>query len=372
MQTNAERHNAVIASARDQGICKPVTGNTKRGKPKEHTNWVITVWKNPREFGEACRKAIEEGEWLRYCVGQVERAPTTGKEHFQGYLQCTRSMSMGSISTRLSGFGIHLELRHGTHKQARDYCRKEETRVSEPIEIGTPITKGQGQRTDLEQVTDRLSTGESILDVGTEHPTTYVKYHKGLHALINLQEEKKIRDGKMPKRAVKVETFWGPPGYGKSRRAMYENPDHYVLSHQGGSNTIWFDGYYGQQTLIIDEFNGQIPYRYFLQLIDPHPTMQWVQIKHGRAIPQWTKVIITTNVNPDIWYKEEVTGGYEGSALQRRIETEGIIRYFSSRWNPPAIEPPTPTLAQEMPLIEDYDGPTFEFMDLLNDFNDQE
>lgn len=43
----------------------------------------------------------------------------------------------------------HLEKRRGTVTEARDYCRKEDTREAGPFEVGTH-TDGQGERSDLD------------------------------------------------------------------------------------------------------------------------------------------------------------------------------------------------------------------------------
>jgi hypothetical protein len=72
----------------------------------------------------------------RYFVCQVEKAPTSDREHVQGYLALRTAARMGSVKTLLKDQTVHLEPMKGTSEEARDYCMKEDTRVCGPLEIG--------------------------------------------------------------------------------------------------------------------------------------------------------------------------------------------------------------------------------------------
>lgn len=92
------------------------------------TAWVFTLHK-PVSVRECA-------EWpnVRYIVWQHERAPRSGADHLQGYVVFNSPMcfeSLKAIDKR-----IHWEPRYGTHAQARDYCKKEYTRVAGPWEEG--------------------------------------------------------------------------------------------------------------------------------------------------------------------------------------------------------------------------------------------
>ena len=112
------------------------------------------------------------------------------------------------------------------------------------------------------------------------------------------------------------EWIYGESGTGKSQYAFKDfNLDtHYKWKHDNG----WWDGYKGQETVIIDNFRGQIPYDQLLQLIDKF--LYKVSRRGREPTPFLAKhVIITSILNPkDIYYnryKEESL-----AQLYRRIK----------------------------------------------------
>lgn len=122
-------------------------------------DWVIT-WNNPPFSGtddQIISKAkaffgekIESGD-LVYAAFQLERG-ANNTLHLQGYFQFSRNQRI-SAGRRMCP-GSYLEQRKGSHDQARDYCRKEDTRAegTEPVELGEARKEGAGRRTDLEDV----------------------------------------------------------------------------------------------------------------------------------------------------------------------------------------------------------------------------
>lgn len=358
------------------------TVSNKRPRAKETANYVFTCHEGYNTIEESARSLVELGR-LRYLCGQLERCPTTGKEHFQGYLQLRRSATLGSVRKMFAerGSKFHLEPRLGTHEQAVAYCTKEETRAGIPIYIGIPC-KGQGTRTDLEEATDLLLQGTKVRDVALEHPTAFVKYHRGFERLAALVADKPRTED----RKVEVIVYWGPTGTGKTRRAKYENPrdQRYDLSPQASGQVVWFDGYSGQPTILIDEFRGQIPFQYLLRLIDPHPSLEYVQVKGGSVPAQWTRVVITSNIHPKYWYNEDVMrregGKYEGGPLERRVEIEGKLIKMDTAWVPPEPEPTDEAAAialmdLSLPSLPSLDSPTYQLTeadidDLLEGLDD--
>lgn len=204
---------------------------------------------------------------------------------------------------------LHYELRRGTVADARSYCTKEETRVLGPFEFGEP--SGQGTRNDLASATDIIRAGGSLKRVAEECPTVYTKFHKGLAALRNV-----LQDFGRGYAEKDVRLYYGPTGVGKTRRAYAEYPRLCRLPVPTRGAT-WFDGYDGQEVVLMDDYGGDCvyPFQFCLQLLDGYE-MQ-VPVKGGFIPWRPDVIIITSNVPVDLWYpniSQELV-----LALKRRI-----------------------------------------------------
>lgn len=94
-----------------------------------------------------------------------------------------------------------------------------------------------------------------------------------------------------------VYVFWGDTGTGKSR-------DAWQLAGMGAypknPRTKWWDGYRGQECVVIDEFRGDIDVANLLRWFDRYPVL--VEIK-GSSLPlSANKIWITSNLSPRQWY----------------------------------------------------------------------
>lgn len=94
---------------------------------------------------------------------------------------------------------------------------------------------------------------------------------------------------------------------------------------------MWFDGYSGQKTLILDDFSGDFcNYRFLLRLLDCYKMK--IEVKGGHAWAVWTTVVITTNVHPSGWYPHVDTTPLQRRIKEIRMSTEkGYYQLFD--WN---------------------------------------
>jgi len=273
------------------------------------TRWCFTYILPNGEDPEALCAQWAEAEGVGYLIAQMERAPSTGQLHIQGYCELTTHRSMSQLKDLFQTSRIHLERSRGTYEQNKTYCTKEDTREAGPWEFGEHLV--QGRRTDLGEVASMVIAGASFADIARAHPTTWIRYGKGVIALRAAVMDTP-RDW-----AADVHVFIGPTGTGKSRTAHAEGGDsRYILGDPAGK---WWDGYAGQETVIIDDYRGEIQFTYLLKLLDRYP-MQ-VQTKGG-----WTNLsakhwFITSNLELDEWYGANV----DLAPLRRRI-TE--VRHF--------------------------------------------
>lgn len=94
-----------------------------------------------------------------------------------------------------------------------------------------------------------------------------------------------------------VYVFYGPTGTGKSQTAWQEaGPDAYPKDPR----TKWWDGYVGQEHVVIDEFRGNIDIAHVLRWFDRYPVL--VENKGGTIPFRATKIWITSNLAPEAWY----------------------------------------------------------------------
>ena len=113
---------------------------------------------------------LEFPEDVRYAIWQTEKCPETGRLHYQGYLELAKPMRIVAVKNLLPQLeGAHFEPRRGTRDQARDYCRKAETKIDGPWEHGDFGAGGQGCRTDLLAVKEAIDAGASDLDIAEAH-----------------------------------------------------------------------------------------------------------------------------------------------------------------------------------------------------------
>ena len=107
-----------------------------------------------------------------------------------------------------------------------------------------------------------------------------------------------------------VEVIIGTPGSGKTRSVYDKEPEVYTVPIQQ-SNSVWFDGYQGQEAVLFDDFYGGIKYSNMLQLLDRYPIQ--VPIKGGYVNWRPKRIYITSNKDIETWYGSDIP------ALKRRI-----------------------------------------------------
>lgn len=239
----------------------------------------------------------------KYMVYQVELCPETAREHIQGYIELKKPCRMNAVKLLLNDPTVHLEVRRGTQQNAIDYCTKEATRRLPPIHLGAPAK--QGERNDITEVVEYMKAGATDLNLLEMNAGVYLKYYRGLRTIRNLLVKEKLKN----RTEIEVVVHVGPTGVGKSHRAWTENPDLYKLASY---EPIWFDGYEGESCILLDEFTGQLPYEFLLNMLDVWKMM--VPYKGGFYHKQWTKVVICSNYRPNTWYPNK-----SYSMLERRI-----------------------------------------------------
>ncbi len=263
--------------------------------------YVFTI-NNPEES----EKAWLLDQPFKFIVFQQERGEN-GTIHFQGWVVFTTPVRVPGARTLLGG-RAHVERQRGSDLEAYNYSTKNNTRINGPWETGIRPT-GQGSRSDLSSIQIALEEGWDLRDIVHEHFSSYVRYSTGIHRARML-----LRNGRAGPPEVFV--FWGTTGTGKTRRAIAESSNPYVVTPPTGAGHVcWWDGYDLHEDVIIDEFYGWLPWSLLLRLLDRYPVR--VRTNGGTVAFVARRIWITSNADPREWYRE---GRHiQWSTLARRI-----------------------------------------------------
>lgn len=221
---------------------------------------------------------------IRYIAYGEEVCPSTNRKHHQGWLYFDSDKeSIKQVSKMLGN--ANCRPCKGNIEQQENYCSKE----GHYTEIGICPNK-QGARTDLEEVKNNILNGLIKCDeIACEKPSLYHQYGRTLTKIEDIALRRKWRNWM-------TEGIWyyGETGCGKSEKAFenYNPLTHYKYTEE------WWDGYIGQETLIIDELRGDtIRFREILALADKHP--HYVKRRCREPIPFLAKqIIITSALHP--------------------------------------------------------------------------
>lgn len=271
-------------------------------------NWLFTI-NNPTESPQF--------DDVKYMIYQFEQGKE-GTVHIQGYVvfNCQKRQS----TVKLMEPRAHLEVRRGTHEQAKAYCSKTDTRVEGPIEEGSDEglgSKTPGKRSDLLMVKASLDAGAKDQQIANDYFGSWCRYNKSFtlyRSLVTVKRAWKTR----------VIVNWGVAGSGKSFSAHRDaGPDAYFKppGHK------WFEGYEGQENVIFDEFRGNwFDLSTLLRLLDAYPMR--VEFKGGSVEFVARTIWITSNIMPEAWYNVDII---QITALMRRL-TE--VHHFINAYQP--------------------------------------
>lgn len=266
------------------------------------------------------------------CYGE-EICPTTGTPHLQGYCYFKAAKSLSAASKYFPRG--HLVPAAGSSGQNKLYCSKDGIFH----EYGkAPLDSKDKGRMERDRWTDIVSLARNgdFEAVFRKYPDVYATR---LPVLENLHRKRPISlttlDGEM-----EHEWYVGATGSGKSKAARTENPGSYIKDPE----TVWWDDYDFQETVIIDDFDkyqksqgGQMK-RWLDRYVFP------AQVKGGYMSIRPKKIIVTSQYLPsEIWDDEKTI-----DAVNRRVR----LRYFGVA--PPSTPPRRMALPQ---LISEFGTP---------------
>ncbi|UPW41814.1 replication associated protein [Peromfec virus RodF5_43] len=244
----------------------------------------------------------------KYGVFGKELCPETKKPHLQGFGNLVKPTKFKTVKASIHP-SVHLEQAKGTDEENREYCTKD----GDFFEHGQPSRAGA--RTDMQSLCDCIIAGETSYDTLCRSFGPLVcRYSRGVRDFIRTIHCPPHRNFK-----TNVHYFYGLPGVGKSRTAREE------AEQAGGeifykSRGEWWDGYFNQPNVIIDDFYGWIKYDELLKICDRYPYQ--VPVKGGFERFVAKNIWITSERSIEDLYHFTM---YNPESIRRRCTT---IRHF--------------------------------------------
>jgi len=238
----------------------------------------------------------------RFRVYQLEQG-TQETPHLQGYVYYEFNRSFKQVKKDLPA--AHWEQAKGSTDQNVAYCTKEDGRLDGPWTEGEKPS--QGSRTDLATAAE-LAKKRKFKEID---PTLYIKYHRGIQAYSLLS---------MSPRTDKPTVYWlyGKTGTGKSKLALELGDIHQtdVYFKPAGQ---WWDGYYQQGIVVIDDIrNEDYPFSMLLRILDRYPMQAPVK---GGFVPINSNIIVITCPDTPEWCYQTNDVDHV-SQLHRRISIQ--------------------------------------------------
>lgn len=241
-----------------------------------------------------------------YCVAQLERAPTTGQLHWQGYVEFKNRILMRTCKTVLKCEWAHLEPRKGTAEEAIAYCKKPESRVEDfdQFEKGEPKVSEiitDKSKSNYKRALEADSYDEAIRILRETEPRDYVLYNSSISKTLEKEfssEEiyEQLNFNVEPIGAHITDKLsvilTGSTGLGKTQYAISHFKNPLILSHIDDLKrfSTKHDG------MVFDDMSfGHWPAESCIHLVDLEHRRS-INVKHGTAtIPKGTRRFFTTN-----------------------------------------------------------------------------
>lgn len=286
-------------------------GRTKDAYGGKQFRWWFLTWNNPEHPED--KQVLLGASWIQYVKFQYEKG-ISGTKHYQGVFYSKKKITCSWILKKLPRCGYLAPVKDT--KGAVSYCGKAESRLDGPWEHGT--MPSQGRRSDLLECKEIIDAGGRMESLFEQSFSNAVRYGRGLKSYIDLVDKKSPRTWQ-----TNCYIYFGDAGMGKTEAAKEETLEwggktFWMTLEAGMGGKVWWDGYDGEENIVIDEFEQQIRLSDFKRIIDSSPFK--VPVKGGYVEFKAKRVWFISNLTPDTWYLKAAPGGtVQRNALQRRM-----------------------------------------------------
>lgn len=307
-------------------------------KNPQYRDWMVVI-NNPTMSDQELDQYLRNHEKIRYFVFAREKGDGTaenpeGTVHIHCYVECSYPLHLSTAKRIFSeesiGVNAHLEPRKESRGSCILYVKKEgpfidkaHTRIGNIHEGGPRSeslpTKKSTTDEKLRELIAMRENGASAEEMFNRHPSVYLRFRMSIEQYI---QDKRTEHFKSNRRTdLEVYYIYGEAGAGKTSYVMDKYGDANVcrLSDYGRVGKPCFDCYEGEDVLMFDEYDSDIAFGPFLQMIDVYKYD--LSARYFNRTAAYTKVYIVSNLPIQQQYvriQNETPKRWE--ALLRRIK----------------------------------------------------
>lgn len=254
------------------------------------------TFNNPQEHEydhESIRRILQDISGIVYWCMCDEEGSTY---HTHLYVAFENAKEFSMMQRRF--YGAHIEAARGTHRENRDYIRKEgkwrdsdksETNKPETFEESGELPEESDRRVkQTEKIMSMLHDGATDAEILRECPGAMLylsRIEQARQTLLEEEQRTKFRE-------LTVTYIWGESGVGKTRSVMEKHG--YKNVYRVTNYAHPFDGYKGQKVILFDEFRSSLPLTEMLCYLDGYPVP--LPCRYADRMACYTEVYIISNI----------------------------------------------------------------------------
>ena len=256
------------------------------------------TFNNPVEHGfthEVIKTTLASFPGMQYwCM--CDEIGEQGTPHTHLYLYSPNAILFSTLQQRF--LGAHIEAAKGSHRENRDYIRKEgrwlddakhETNLPETFEESGALPIERDKRESVSsEILSLIQSGSSNAEILVQYPSAMNRLQHIEAARQTLLEECYSNQW----RDLKVTYLWGKTGVGKTRSIMEKYG--YSRVYRVTNYDHPFDDYKGQDVILFEEFRSSLPIQDMLKYLDGYPLM--LPCRYSNKAACFTKVYLVSNI----------------------------------------------------------------------------
>ena len=219
-----------------------------------------------------------------------------GTPHTHLYLYSPNAILFSTLQQRF--MGAHIEAAKGSHRENRDYIRKEGRWLDDAKhETNLPETFEESGALPIERDMRELVSSEilSLIQSGSSNAEILVQYPSAMNRLQHVEAARQTLLEECYSnqwRDLEVTYLWGKTGVGKTRSIMEKYG--YSRVYRVTNYDHPFDDYKGQDVILFEEFRSSLPIQDMLKYLDGYPLM--LPCRYSNKAACFTKVYLVSNI----------------------------------------------------------------------------